>query len=176
MPPSLAKRAETADRRAKAIALRIAGHEWEDIAEQLGYASRGAAHTEVTRALKANKVAEAEQVENLRYVTGLRLDRLQAAMWPQAIKGDTRSADVCLKIIQQRCKLYGLEAPTQIALQHRVDLDGQLVAEAIDAALDALDLTQDQRTTALGAARERLLAADQSAGTMITDGDGTMPA
>lgn len=162
MPASKAQQAATADRRAKAIALHLAGMDWQAIADQLGYASRGAAHTDVTRALKANLTAEAEQVEEMRYTVSLRLERLQAAMWPKAVKGDTKAADTCLKLIQQWCKIHGIEAPTQIALQHRLDLESQLVADALTAALDALELSEDQRVAALGAAQQLLLAAGQA--------------
>lgn len=157
MPASRAQQAATADRRTKAIALHLAGMDWQAIADQLGYASRGAAHTDVTRALKANLTAEAEQVEEMRYTVSLRLERLQASMWPKAVKGDTRAADTCLKIITQWCKIHGVEAPAKIALEHRLDLEGQLVADAVAAALDVLGLTEEQRIAALGAAQQRLL-------------------
>lgn len=164
MPASRAQQAKTADRRAKAIALHLAGMDWESIADRLGYASRGAAHTDVTRALKANLKAEAEQVETLRYTTGLRLDRLQAALWPKAVGGDTKAADTVLRIIQQRCKIEGVEAPTQIALQHRLDVEAQVVADAVAAALDALELDEEQRAAALGAAQQRLLDSGEQGG------------
>lgn len=157
MPASRAQRAATADRRTKAIALHLAGVDWQGIADQLGYASRGAAHTDVTRALQANLAAEAEQVETMRYTVNLRLERLQAAMWPKAVKGDTKAADTSLRIIQQWCKVNGVEAPTQIALQHRLDMEATVVADALAAALDALDLGEEQRAAALGAAQQRLL-------------------
>jgi hypothetical protein len=161
MPASKAQRAATAERRKKAIALRLAGLDYQAIADQLGYADRAAAWIDIDRALKANLKAEAEQVEMLRYTTGLRLDRLQAALWPKAVKGDTKAADTCLRIIQQRCKLEGVEAPTQIALQHRLEMEAQVVADAVAAALDALDLDEEQRAAALGAAQQILLDSSQ---------------
>lgn len=162
MSASRAQRAATADRRTKAIALHLAGMDWQAIADQLGYASRGAAHTDVTRALKANLAAEAEQVEMMRYTVNLRLERLQAAMWPKAVKGDTRAADTCLRAIQQWCKVNGVEAPTQIALEQRLDLEGAVVADALAAALEVLDLGEEQRVAALAAAQARLLGSGGS--------------
>lgn len=41
----------------------------------------------------------------------------------------------------------------------RLDLEGELLATALSAALDALDLNQDQRVLALGAAQQYLLGA-----------------
>lgn len=160
MSASKAQQAFTADRRKKAIALRMAGVDYQSIADQLGYSDRAAAWIDIDRALKRNLAAEAEQADLLRYVAVQRLDRLQAAVWPKAVKGDTRSVDSALRIITQRCKLEGVEAPTQVALAHRLDMEGGLVADALTAALDALGLTQEDRMRALGAAQERLLSAE----------------
>jgi hypothetical protein len=164
MPASKAQRAATADRRTKAIALRLAGLDYQAIADKLGYSDRAAAYVDIDRALKANLKAETEQVDLLRYTSGLRLDRLQAALWPKAVGGDTKAADTCLRIIQQRCKLEGVEAPTQIALQHRLEVEAQVVADAVAAALDALDLDEEQRAAALGAAQQILLDSSQQQG------------
>jgi len=46
------------------------------------------------------------------------------------------------------------------ALTRRLDMEGGLVADALTAALDALELPQEQRMKALGAAQERLLSAE----------------
>lgn len=46
------------------------------------------------------------------------------------------------------------------ALGRRLDMEGGLVADALTAALDVLELGQEQRMKALGAAQERLLAAE----------------
>lgn len=157
MSASKAQRAATADRRTKAIALRLAGLDYQAIADQLGYADRAAAWIDIDRALKANLAAEKEHVDLMRHTEVQRLDRLQAALWRKAINGDTKATDTCLRIIQQRCKLEGVEAPTQIALQHRLDIEATVVADAVAAALDALDLDEEQRAAALGAAQQRLL-------------------
>src|SRR5690606_29206641 len=133
------------------------------IADQLGYADRSAAWIDIDRALKKNLREEAEAAESLRHVEIQRYDRLQAALWPKAIKGDTKAADTVVRIITARCKLEGVEPPTQIALEHRMDLEAQLVTDAVAAALNALSLTEDQRVAALGAAQHLLLEAGQAA-------------
>lgn len=46
------------------------------------------------------------------------------------------------------------------ALTRRLDMEGGLVADALTAALDALELEPAQRMKALGAAQERLLSAE----------------
>src|SRR3546814_9733770 len=164
MPASTAQQAATADRLKKASALKLAGLDYQAIADQLGYADRAAAYVDIDRALKRNLAEEAEQVELLRHVAVQQLNRLQAAVWPKAVKGDTRAAETALRVITQRCKLQGIEAPTQIALEHRLDLEGELVATALGAALDALELSPEQRVAALGAAQQLLLEAGQVTG------------
>jgi hypothetical protein len=46
-----------------------------------------------------------------------------------------------------------------VALERRLDLEGELVASALSAALDALELDHEQRVKALGAAQQHLLGA-----------------
>lgn len=111
MPASKAQRAATAERRAKAVALRLAGADYETIAQKLGYAHRGAACQDITRALEASLAEQTRDADMLRQAELLRLDRLQAGAWMAAIGGDPRSIDVVLKVIDRRCKLLGLDAP-----------------------------------------------------------------
>lgn len=112
MPASKAQRAAAADKRKKAVALRLAGMDWDSIATQTGYASPGAACTAVTEALKVNLAEQNEAVEELRSVEIARYDRLQAAFWPKAIgEKDPKAAEVVLKCIAGRNKLTGTELP-----------------------------------------------------------------
>lgn len=55
-----------------------------------------------------------------------------------------------------------VDAGVMVALERRLDLEGELVAAALSAALDALELTHDQRVAALGAAQQHLLGAGGS--------------
>lgn len=52
-----------------------------------------------------------------------------------------------------------VDAGVMVALERRLDLEGELVASALSAALDSLDLDHDQRVRALGAAQQHLLGA-----------------
>lgn len=113
MPASKAQRANTAERRKKAITLRLAGMDWQSIADQLGYSTRGAAWTDVTRALEANLAEQTQAADTLREVESLRLDRLQAAAWPSAVKGDLKAIETVLKVIDRRAKLHGLDHPVR---------------------------------------------------------------
>lgn len=52
-----------------------------------------------------------------------------------------------------------VDAGVMVALERRLDLEGELVAAALSAALDALNLDHEQRVKALGAAQQHLLGA-----------------
>jgi hypothetical protein len=53
-----------------------------------------------------------------------------------------------------------VDAGVMVALERRLDLEGELVANALGAALDAAELTHEQRVAALEAAQRRLLETD----------------
>lgn len=55
-----------------------------------------------------------EAATELRTLEGERLDRLQRAIWPDAIAGHVGKIDRVLKIMDQRARLFGLYAPVQI--------------------------------------------------------------
>lgn len=109
MPASKAQRAKTADRRTKAIAMRLAGADWDLIANQLEYSGKAAACKDVTRAMEASLADQGRNAELLRHQELLRLDRLQRGLWTRAVAGDTKCADTVLRIIQTRIRLFGLD-------------------------------------------------------------------
>ncbi|MGW1071568.1 hypothetical protein [Streptomyces sp. NPDC002537] len=156
MPASRAQQAATAERRAKAIGLRLAGLDFDTIADRLGYSSRGAATKDLLRALEVRHAEQSAQAEVLRSVEVQRLDRLQAAAWALALQGDMRAIDTVVRIIDRRCRLLGLDAPARMEV---------LSIDAID---EQIRLLSDQ-----------LAAADsetqQAAGTAGTDGSGPAP-
>lgn len=111
MPASRAKRAQVADRRAKAIAMALAGMDWDTIADRLSYASRGAAYTDVDRALKQNLSEVKGASDTLREMQAMRYNRLLAATWTQAVKGDLKAVEGAARLVDRIVKLYGLDMP-----------------------------------------------------------------
>ncbi|MFC4497881.1 hypothetical protein ACFPA8_27495 [Streptomyces ovatisporus] len=136
-PSRSEKRARVAERRASAIQLHLAGMSWQGIADQLGYASRGAAYTDVTRAMEQRQTEEAEQIALMRYTEARRLDRLQAAAWPAAMSGDVKAVETALKVIDRRVKLFGLDAP------RRVSVEAETLAAEITDMLNELSTSTD---------------------------------
>jgi hypothetical protein len=98
-------------RRAQAIALRMAGMDYATIAERLDYASPQAASKDLYRAMRSYREEEESKVEEWRQLESQRLDRLQAAAWGKALKGDLKAIETVLKVISQRSKLLGLDMP-----------------------------------------------------------------
>jgi hypothetical protein len=97
-------------KRTRAVELLIDGLSYDEIAREVGFTHRGSAHRAVTRALAER---EHDAVDSLRRVELDRLDRLQTAVWSQAIEGDAAAIDMILKIIDQRIRLFGLHQEPQ---------------------------------------------------------------
>lgn len=136
MPASKAQRAATAKRRSEAVALRLTGLDYETIAQRLGYASRGAAYTDITRSLEASIAEQRRNTETMREEELRRLDQLLLEAWGvlkrehitvshgRIIRGDDnqpipddsqvlQAIDRILKIQERRAKYLGLDAPTR---------------------------------------------------------------
>lgn len=137
MSASKAQRAITAKRRARAITMRLAGATYDQIAEELGYASKAAAYMDITRALEANVVEQRRPAELLRQEELQRLDALWGRAWAvlerhhvivshgRIIRDDMdgkpllddgpvlQAIDRLLRIQERRAKFLGLDAPTK---------------------------------------------------------------
>ena len=83
----------------------------------LDYADKSGAFYAIKRAL-SDIVPPA--VEEMRTLEGERLDALLAAVWKQAMGGDLKAVDRVLRIIDQRARLLGLNAPVQVGLNGEV--------------------------------------------------------
>jgi hypothetical protein len=152
-------RADVATRRKTAIALKLAGATWEQVAEQCGYAGAGAANADIGKFRKQQNLVAAANFEELRAQENERYDRLQMAYWPKALQGDKDAALIVLKIFDRRANTNGLNAPKDINLQlaARIDVEAAAVVDAILAAADMVELAPDTRMKMLEAAQEHLV-------------------
>ena len=96
---------------ADALRLRLQGKSYQQIADELGYATPSGAHQAVKKAL-ARTVQE--PADELRKVESDRMDAMLSYMWPRVEKGDPRAVEVAMKLAERRAKLLGLDAPEQI--------------------------------------------------------------
>jgi hypothetical protein len=105
-------------RQEAAVALRIAGATYSEIARTLAYSSPTHARQGVERAL-ANSVGEDDR-EQMRFIEGRRLERLLRGLWKKATdeEGEEQlaAARTALAVIDRHAKLYGLDAPTVHAI------------------------------------------------------------
>lgn len=93
-------------RKARSVELALAGASYDDIATEVGYANRGTAWKTVQKALKDREVNAVDEYRELELA---RLDALQASLWANAIAGDIKAVNACIKIIEQRTRLLGLD-------------------------------------------------------------------
>jgi len=159
MPASKAQQAITADRRSKALALRVAGATLEQIAEQLGYADRQSAGKDIDRALAANTGQVADAAAERRPLEAERLDAMERAAWavlrrPHTLVSQGRvmkddagrpmvddgpildAIDRLLKIQARRARLFGLDAPVKVQqeVRHVDSFDADIAALVADLA------------------------------------------
>ena len=104
-----ARDAAAALRAAQALNLRKLGMTYDNIARECGYNNRGTAYNAVQRELQRTLQ---EAADDLRMLEAQRLDDLYRAMIPKALKGDGWSVDRCLRIMERRAALLGLDAKT----------------------------------------------------------------
>ena len=76
---------------------------------RLGYANRSGPYRLYRKVLADRQDAA---VAEHRALEMQRLDRLQMGLWDRAVDGDVQAALAILKIIEQRCRLLGLEQPS----------------------------------------------------------------
>lgn len=153
MPPGARAKAtpvkvNAQQRAAKALELRKGGATFDQIAQQLGYAGRGKAFEAIQAALREVTREPAEELLELELQ---RLDALQNGLWPKASRGDTKSVDSTLRVMERRHKLLGLddfEARIAAVEEGKLALaedQAAVVAQGIRRILDRLDLSPAQQ-------------------------------
>jgi hypothetical protein len=104
-----------------AIALRLAGATWAEIALSLGYPTPRQALVATEKALE-KQLDSPKDREKMRNLANARLERLLRGVWPKAIDPEspehltaiTRARD----LIADHRKLFGLDAPTEVVVHN----------------------------------------------------------
>ncbi|MFD0434751.1 hypothetical protein [Streptomyces chartreusis] len=88
-----------------------------------------------------------------------RAHALLAAVWPAAMGGDVKAVHAALKVLERQAKALGTDAtePLRVTFERHLDDQGEMVAEALGAALGVLGLSPEQQALALTAAQAKLL-------------------
>ena len=134
---------ELVDKEVKVLELRRAGLTWQRIAEETGYADHTGAYAAYKRAIKRTQQQPADE---LRETELDRVDRLQLALWPKAMKGDNASINTIVRLMERRARLLGLDTPIKI----QQDITTWTGDESIDRAvrdLAALLTTNDENSS-----------------------------
>ena len=114
------KAAEREAKELKVLELRRAGFTFQRIAEEVGYATPSGAQRALERVMTRN-VPQAP--EEFRWQELDRLDRMQVALWPRAMKGDDRAIGTIVRLMERRARLVGIDAPQRIQAEV-VNYDG----------------------------------------------------
>ena len=136
----------------KVLELRRVGLTWTRIAEEVGYADHTGAYAAYKRAIKRTMQQPADELRSQELD---RIDRLQVAIWPNAMKGDTRAILTIIRLMERRAKLTGLDMPIKIE-QDITTWDG---GDSIDRAvrdLAALLTSHDATSTGESAMAEHI--------------------
>lgn len=96
---------------AAAVECRMEGKTFAVIAEELGYKSVQAAHDAVKRALAATLREPADAYRQLEME---RLDAMWGVHYLNAQAGDVQALAGCLKVMERRAKLLGIDAPAKV--------------------------------------------------------------
>jgi PBSX family phage terminase large subunit len=114
MSESLAsvKKLTALEREREALALRKSGLTYDLIGQRLGITPQGA-HRAVMRALAKLRTQVVEGADQLRTLELQRLDAMFDPMYAQAARGGQGAVDRCIRIMERRARLLGLDLPTE---------------------------------------------------------------
>lgn len=143
---------ELVDKEIRVLELRRVGLTWQRIAEEVGYADHTGAYAAYKRAIKRTMQQPADE---LRAQELDRIDRLQVAIWPAAMKGDTRAILTIVRLMERRAKLTGLDMPIKIEQDITTWTGGDSIDRAVRD-LAALLTTNDATGTGESAMAEHI--------------------
>jgi hypothetical protein len=126
-------------RTAQAVELRTARHTYAQIAATLGYSNAGAAYKAVQRGLQAEEDHQSQSRKALKAEQNRSINRLIAASWSAAMRGDTKAITAARQLLERQARLNGLDEPTSIRVTDALDpeIEALLADFGIDVPGDA---------------------------------------
>lgn len=98
--------------RAEAVRMRVAGFTIRDIAQAMGR-PRSTVQDWITRACTLARQEQYDRADQLRTEQAMALDLLQRRWFDKALDGDGQAAEIVLKVIRERCKIFALNLPEE---------------------------------------------------------------
>jgi hypothetical protein len=114
-PVPLTVRMSSREKQKRAMALKLAGASYAQIAENIGYADASGAHKAVARGMKSSLQENAGELRKIHYG---RLEHMLMLVWPAVNQGDSRAVNSALQVMDRMERLYGLNEA------QRVDITG----------------------------------------------------
>ena len=103
-----------------ALALRLAGAGYDEVADALGLASVAVAREQVETALIARAWDDKAGRERMRTEQTARLERLLRSVWPKAMNGEDPehlpAVKTARELVDRIIRLHGLDAPTEVVV------------------------------------------------------------
>lgn len=111
------------ERRARALALHLAGHSYRAIGKALNVSHQQAFRDvhDATRELAEQKFEQTEQYVAIQYA---RLNKLLSVVWTGALRGNLDCIDQALNILGKISRLLGIDAPIKVQHEGKVTLEG----------------------------------------------------
>ena len=103
-------KAKASERRRQAVELRLRGKTFYDIGQEMGGISEQRAYTLVTQGLQRSLRESASELIDQQYN---RLRFMFEKLLPRMEEGQPMAMQAGVKIVQQICKLFGIEAPSR---------------------------------------------------------------
>jgi hypothetical protein len=133
----------------RAFELRVQGHDWIDICEQLDVRDIELFKGTVWQIVRDTVTDDERQA--LKAVELARLERLHNAYWDEALGGAIDSAEFILKVSKQRAALMGLNSPTAIDVKTTESVKTYVIADP-----SLFDAPADSDSRAVTAGQQRL--------------------
>jgi hypothetical protein len=100
-----------AERTRRALALKLAGASYSQIAQSLGYHDASGARKAVHRGLKSAMHETASELKRIHYG---RLEHILMLLWPEVNQRDLPSVSAALAVMDRMERLYGLNAAEKL--------------------------------------------------------------
>ena len=110
-PVPLTLRMSSKEKQKRAMALKLAGASYAQIAENLGYADSSGAYKAVSRGMKNSLQESAGDLRKIHYG---RLEHMLMLVWPAVNQGDSHAVSSALQVMDRMERLYGLNEAQRV--------------------------------------------------------------